>query len=97
MKHHQKAIKEIIDGFDFEKVQTFMALTNWAYFDSPDTPTLDRLKKTAISNLKSVLSGRAVCSASGGFRASKYHEDGCGQLTLEFVAVQNITYLSEEN
>ena len=80
-----KQINEILNNFDFKKVNQAMKLLNWKWFykESEDKiPTITQLKKEAKNLLKQVIdcSEYSVCS-TGGFVARKEF----GYLLLEFV------------
>jgi len=71
-------IKDIIDNFNFKRVQMVMEALDWHYFDDNDSiPSLNRLKETAtyalneaINELKNniINSDYSYCE-TGGFRA----------------------------
>lgn len=71
-------IKDIIDNFNFKRVQMVMEALDWHYFDDNDSiPSLNRLKETAtyvlneaINELKKniINSDYSYCE-TGGFRA----------------------------
>jgi hypothetical protein len=50
----EKLKSQITKRFDFDLVQKLMSLTKWVYFDSVETPTIDKLKSTLFSCLKDV-------------------------------------------
>lgn len=78
----EEHIQYIIENFDFQRIYNVMDALKWTWFDSDDTPTIDRMKQTAIHLLNEVYSREVDYSiGTGGFRATKY--DDC--LKLEFV------------
>lgn len=85
----EQTIEKIIANFDFEKVQKIMKCLDWQYWDSEETPSIERLKETAIYNLKSCCNTlnikqgkKKAVSETGGFVATarKYKD---GELCLE--------------
>ncbi len=82
-------IEKIISEFDFQKVHGIMGLLDWKYFDSEKTPTVEKLKDTAITVLKQALVNADKHSrvACGGFIATKVFYFGTGNsvLHLDFV------------
>lgn len=84
----EQTIEKIIANFDFEKVQKIMKCLDWQYWESEETPSIERLKETAIYNLKSCCNTlnkkgkRKTGCYTGGFVATarKYKD---GELCLE--------------
>ena len=66
----KNSIQEVLDRFDFDKVHAYMELTKWRYFDSPNTPTIETLKRVAKDLLTQVEIGRIPWTMTGGFKAS---------------------------
>jgi hypothetical protein len=89
----RQSIDELIDNFDFEKVQAYMALTGWKYFDSENAPTIQQLKETARETLIPVAEKKSRWSMFGGFRADRYEDEGQTELVLMFVAIENSVYV----
>ena len=84
----EQTIEKLIANFDFEKVQEVMKCLDWQYWDSKDTPSIERLKETAIFNLKCCCKAinkqgkKKAVRYEGGFVATarKYKD---GELCLE--------------
>jgi hypothetical protein len=91
---YEKAIDNIIDTFDFEKVHAYMTLTGWKYWNTFGVPTVGELKATARRLLKRVTEQEVKWIESGGFRAELYEctEDPM-ELTLAFIIVQDSVYV----
>ena len=71
-------IKDIIDNFNFKRVQMVMEALDWHYFDDNDSiPSLNRLKETATYALneainelkKNIINSDYSYCETGGFRA----------------------------
>jgi len=89
-----KMIQEILDNFDFNKCWTVMKLINWTWGFNNETPTISKLKESAVARLKSAVEqakkGEKIdvyFSSSGGLKGSawrnRYHQiEG---IKLEFV------------
>lgn len=81
-------IEDILDEFDFHKVQKVMKALEWGYWDSETPPRISDLRKMARRLLKSVeessLSPYTVV-ASGGFKAERYWYGAEPTLYLSFV------------
>lgn len=84
----QDKIDDIMDNFDFNKVETVMKATNWTWASTHGVPVEHELRKQARELLKSVsqhyvseLDFRYAIS-TGGFKATKYYD---GELELEFI------------
>lgn len=75
-----KMISEIMEEFDFERVQTAMQALNWAWRGSKHSPTLSELQETAEDLLISAIDGIqkeldmqpnvSYCAGTGGFEAT---------------------------
>ena len=91
---YQKAIDELVENFDFEKVQAYMALTGWTYCGAgKTTPTIEDLKKTARYALSELANNHDRWVATGGFRADLYKDKDSVELSLSFVAVEDTVYV----
>jgi len=86
----EKAIEEILDGFNFEKVHKVMMYLNWIWVSTEGVPEIYDLRKQAreLLNRVSVMDGHNAIS-TGGFEAG--HNSG-GLLYLKF----NLTTNEEE-
>lgn len=51
---HQDKIDDIMDNFDFNKVETVMKATNWTWASTHGVPVKHELRKQARELLKSV-------------------------------------------
>ena len=91
----KNSIQEVLDQFDFDKVHAYMELTKWRYFDSPNTPTIETLKRVAKDLLTQVKIGRIPWTMTGGFKASILDggREEPSELHLDFIAVQSSTFL----
>jgi len=72
-------IQKIIDNFDFQKVYSVMKCLDWIWFDSDDTPTIERMKGNVFKLLKDVSDYNGEYEdyysvSSGGFKATRYEE-----------------------
>lgn len=82
----EKHVQEIMDNFDFTKVERVMNHLNWTWFDSEKPPTISRLKSSAKKLLEDVYDTKTpddqiYSISSGGFKAIKMNNF----LDLEFV------------
>lgn len=82
--NYNDCVAEIMDNFDFKKVQKIMTLMDWKWASIRSVPTEEDLRKSALRFLQSVANGEAECMGSGGL----YAEDYGGNLKLSFVAEQ---------
>ena len=87
-------IKEIIDNFNFKRVQMVMEALDWHYFDDNENiPSLNRLKETATYTLneainelkKNIINNDYSYCETGGFRAIAFidKENSQKELCLE--------------
>lgn len=88
----EQTIEKLIASFDFEQVHKIMKHLDWQYWDSKETPSVERLKETAIYNLKSCCNTlnnkqrkkKAVCYAGGFVATARKYKDGELCLALSF-------------
>ena len=84
----QDKIDDIMDNFNFNKVETIMKATNWTWASTHGVPVEHELRKQARELLKSVSQhyvsqlGFRYAISTGGFKATKYYD---GELELEFI------------
>ena len=87
----QDKIDDIMDNFDFNKVETVMKATNWTWVSTHGVPVEHELRKQARELLKSVSQhyvselGFRYAISTGGFKATKYYD---GELELEFIVAK---------
>ena len=90
----QDKIDDIMDNFDFNKVETVMKATNWTWASTHGVPVEHELRKQARELLKSVSQhyvselGFRYAISTGGFKATKYYD---GELELEFIVASRDT------
>lgn len=93
-KHVKLRINEVIDNFNFKRVQMVMEALDWHYFDDNDNiPSLNRLKETAKYTLneainelkKNIINNDYSYCETGGFRAIAFidKENSQKELCLE--------------
>ena len=88
MKATQDRIDEIMDNFDFAKVEQAMKAVNWTWASTDGVPEQYELRREARRLLKDVASKNVRESdmryavATGGFKATKYFD---GELQLDFI------------
>lgn len=87
-------IEDILDEFDFHKVQTAMKALNWKYFYSEgDCPTIAELRRVARSLLQNA-DKAPTCptwpTSSGGFEVTRIMEPGDTKkyFSLKFVVTE---------
>lgn len=88
----EQTIEKIIENFDFDKVHKVMQHLNWTWNFEKNPPTVEQLKKTAATNLKSccsILNGkdgkkRYNCSSGGFVASARKYKDGEICLELSF-------------
>lgn len=89
----QKAISEIIENFNWEKVRKTMTALDWTWVGSEDNvPSIGKLITTATRLLEQAYDGalrkqETYLSGTGGFEAVCYvdEDDNICRLTLRFV------------
>ena len=88
----KKQIDDIIENFNFEKVEKIMTLLAWTWFRSPSgVPTIEELKRQSKKMLKDVYEhaesndDSSISLRTGGFRAqATSFIDGDISLSLSF-------------
>lgn len=82
-------IEDILDEFDFTRVQQVMEALDWTWFESgvspAEVPTLGKLRKKARFLLKECMNVPEFSTATGGLWASKKTFDGEPYYRLQFV------------
>jgi hypothetical protein len=85
----QTKIDNIMDNFNFDRVEKAMKATNWTWGGAENgIPTQSELRQRARSLLKEVSTKNVTEDsfrwyiATGGFKATKYYD---GELELEFI------------
>lgn len=76
-----KAIDEILQEFDFEKVHKVMKFLKWQWAFTNGIPNIEDMKKLAKDLLTRVCEEKTSCTGTGGFTARRYEK---GILSLEF-------------
>lgn len=88
-KDENEIIEDILDEFDFSKVQGVMEALDWTWFESgvspSEVPTLGKLRKKARFLLKECMQFPEYSTATGGLWASKKTFDGEPYYRLQFV------------
>lgn len=80
---HKKAIDEIMDWFDFERVAKVMEFLNWKWVSAEDgVPSIGEIKKSARRLLKEAIKNKTSI-ATGGFKVTYIPKDD--YILLEFV------------
>lgn len=85
------AAADIMDRFDFDRVRRVMEALNWTWWDSPEVPSLNRLRGTADELLEGVIhhwlrTGEDRSHATGGFEARiRNIRDQSPELVLLFI------------
>lgn len=59
-KKYQEKIEEILNGFDFVKVQKVMKFLDWKYYGEDEIPSIYKLTKMAKDVLESAIRGFIV-------------------------------------
>ena len=88
---HESLINDIVDNFDFVKVQKVMKMLDWKWSnaDGEGVPGIGRMKEVARHILESALQQTDKAdggySATGGFAAHAWNDNGevCARLVFE--------------
>jgi hypothetical protein len=87
-------VEDILDEFDFQRVQDTMKALNWTYHDSADKyPTIGELRKMARRLLTYAHTAKPSpewSTACGGFEVTRYMYPGDTEkyVTLKFVVTE---------
>ena len=93
MQNEQDDINDILNEFDFHKVQKAMAALNWTWWDSEDIPTIKELRKTASDLLEYAKNSNSeipdYMTGTGGFEVTRNIYPGVAKryYSLKFVVV----------
>ena len=77
----EEHINYILNHFDFNKVRKIMKYLKWTWVGSNNSPSISELRDQAEDLLNQVYDTNSRWIATGGFKASKYHDF----MELEFV------------
>lgn len=94
IKPDTRWINEVIDGFDFLRVQAAMWAIAWSYLGERDAPSIETLQAKVRSALKAATSeseGR-IKRQSGGFCASPHPNEIVLTFVLPFAYVANARF-----
>jgi hypothetical protein len=85
----RKEVKEILENFDFIKVNEVMKFLNWTWFGG-EVPNIAKLIMRASELLEDVYNAceqnkDEYTISTGGFEAEAFYEDGIINLRLKFV------------
>ena len=94
-KFYRQKLQELIDEFDFWKVENIMEVLEWTWADIVGFPKKDDMIKV-VNNLYNsienrVLKGEYCFCATGGFKLT-FNPDEDNELLLVFEAVTNSVY-----
>lgn len=81
----EQIIDDILDEFDFSKVQAVMAALNWTWHDSNGVPTLGQLRKKARYLMKYCIGHSTFTTETGGFHVHKETYSEKPYYSLKFV------------
>lgn len=84
----EQIIEDILDEFDFTKVQKVMEFLDWTWFDSDGVPTLGQLRKRSRYLMKCCIGHDKFTTATGGFHVRKETYDGIPYYQLQFVVTE---------
>lgn len=92
---NQKIIEEVLDGFDFAKVQAYMQSAGWGWQECGGPPSVAALVREATRMLKYVMDSEEdpTSLATGGLEAVKMG----GELSLRFILEENWRQCQEED
>jgi hypothetical protein len=74
----QEQIDNIMDSFEFDKVQTVMTALDWKWYLHEDIPGIIEIKQSARKTLNSLKNENRM-SGSGGFYATKEEGEELGK------------------
>lgn len=93
LKNEQQAFDEIMENFDFEKVQRAMADTGWEW-DHTGVPSVSDLKAAAKEKFEHLQGNSNTTSIySGGLRLTRELDDNRLLFCLEFVLEEKTSYI----
>ncbi len=78
---NKEILDEVLDEFDFEKVQRAMTALDWRWGVQPEPPSIGELRRKARELLNQVVEGRHASVSTGGFTA--YMQNGVLGLRFE--------------
>lgn len=95
-----QSINEVMDNFDFERVEKVMNCLEWGWGFENQIPDIHEIRRFArqlladtIIGLSNLIEDKRLSLSSGGFTATAYRDDS---LSLSFV-VEEWEYFTNEN
>jgi len=93
---NEQAIEDLLDKFDFNKVQKAMQVLDWKWASAENgVPTIYELRKTARGILKDAYETGVTEVSIGGFSAKYDGSDREKWLYLEFTLTQSSTFYNQ--
>lgn len=85
----EKAVEDILENLDFDKIHKVMTFLDWKWFDSEEVPTIGKICTTVQKNLsktidEAVEKGENRTTKTGGFA---YYVDLNEEKELDYVQV----------
>jgi hypothetical protein len=84
----QEIIEDILDEFDFSKVQRVMEALDWTWHDSDGVPTLGQLRKKARYLMNYCIGHHTFTTATGGLHVHKETYSEKPYYQLQFVVTE---------
>ena len=79
-------IEDILDDFDFDRVQKVMEALQWTWHDTyPEIPRISQMRKLARSLMKLCIEHEEYTTTTGGFWVQKRTFEGCPYYRIMFV------------
>jgi len=71
-RRHREAIEDIMENFEWGKVQRIMQTLKWTWSDSVGVPSIMEMQAAARYGLEAVCREKLLFWGSGGFRAERF-------------------------
>ena len=93
-KFYRQKLQELIDEFDFWKIENVMEVLNWTWFNIgyPKKDDMIKVVENLYNSIENrILKGEYCFCATGGFKLT-FNPDEDNELSLVFEAVTNSVY-----
>ena len=72
----QSQIDDIMDSFEFDKVQIVMTALDWKWYSHEDIPGIIEIRQSARKTLNSLKDGNRMSGSAGFYATKEEGEDG---------------------
>jgi len=97
IEKYEETIENLLEKFDFNKAHALFKVMGWTYFDSGETPTVNKLEDTARYILEEALKSSLKNPSENGYCGTGHFEASVygNELSLKLVFDEQTEYYGE--